>query len=61
MTYTVTLRFQSPAWDEVRGIDYYVNAATKAEAIAIARRRANNDGHTPSTGKGRAVFTAKED
>jgi len=57
--YTVTLRFQYPAWDEVGGIVYAdILARTKAEAIADARRMARDDGHT-GTGKGRYTFTAE--
>ncbi len=56
--YSVTLRFQHPAWDEVRGIVYNdVLARSKAEAVAAARTLARNDGHT-GTGKGRITFTA---
>lgn len=58
--WTVTLRFQFPAWDEVDGLVYEdVRAASKAEANAIARRMADNDGHLGG-GKGRATFTATE-
>lgn len=58
-TYTVTLRFQYPAWDEKDGIVYEIEARTKAEAIRYARSQARNDGHT-QTGKGRYTFTAEE-
>lgn len=59
MEYTVTLRFQYPAWDEKNGIPYTVEANTKAEAIQRARRQADNDGHLCG-GKGRVTFTATE-
>lgn len=60
-TYTVTIRFQHPAWDEVNGIAYTdISARSKSEAIAIVRNKARNDGHT-GTGKGRYTFTAEED
>ena len=56
----VTLKFQYPAWDEVDGIEYQdIVASSKAEANAIVRRRASNDGHLAG-GKGRATFTAIE-
>lgn len=58
-TYSVTLRFQCPAWDEKDGIVYEVEARTKAEAISYARSQARNDGHA-QTGKGRYTFTAEE-
>lgn len=58
--FTVTLRFQHPAWDEVRGIDYFIAARTKKEAIEHARVKARNDGHT-GAGKGRYTFTAEID
>lgn len=58
--YTVTLRFQYPAWDEVGGIVYSdVLARSKAEAIATVRNMARSDGHAMS-GKGRYWFTAEE-
>lgn len=58
--WSVTLTFQYPAWDETDGIQYQdIQAIGKAEANAIARRRASNDGHLCS-GKGRATFTATE-
>lgn len=57
--YTVTLRFQHPAWDEVNGIVYDdISARTKAEAINIVRTKAFSDGHT-GRGKGRYWFTAE--
>lgn len=56
----VKLTFQYPAWDEVNGIEYLdILASRKAEANAIARRRASNDGHLCG-GKGRAIFSATE-
>lgn len=45
----------------MNGIPYTITAASKAEAIARARREAKRDGHTPATGKGRATFTATEE
>lgn len=57
--YTVTLRFQFPAWDETRGLTFIIEAGTKAEAISAARRQAHRDGHLPATGKGRATFRAE--
>lgn len=58
--WNVRLTFQYPAWDEVSGIEYLdILASGKAEANAIARRQASNDGHLCG-GKGRATFTATE-
>lgn len=57
--WTVTLTFQYPAWDESAGIVYRdIFAGGKAEANAIARRRATLDGHLGG-GKGRVKFTAQ--
>ena len=57
--FTVTMRFQHPAWDEVDGIVYEdVLARTKSEAIAQARTLAFRDGHATS-GRGRYWFTAE--
>lgn len=53
--YTVTVRFQHPAWDEKDGIKYEVIARTKAEANKQVRRRAYDDGHTVGR---KATFTA---
>lgn len=58
-TYTVTLRWQHPAWDERSGIPFEVEAKSKRDAIAAARKQADRDGHL-MTGKGRATFTADE-
>lgn len=58
-TFIVTLRHQFPAWDEVTGIDFEVQAASKSEANAEAKRQAERDGFL-MTGKGRATFTAVE-
>ena len=59
--WTVTIRFDHPAWDEVDGIEYHgILAATKSEANKIARRKAENDGHV-SKAKGRCTFTAIEE
>lgn len=58
--WTVRLTFQYPAWDEVEGIEFAdISANSKSEANAIARRRAERDGHLGG-GKGRVVFTATE-
>lgn len=59
-TWSVTMRFEHPAWDEIDGIEYTdIIASSKAEANQIARKRAQSDGHTGS-GKGRYFFSAKE-
>lgn len=56
----VWLTFQYPAWDEVNGIVFTdILASTKSNANAIARRRADCDGHLGGR-KGRATFTATE-
>lgn len=58
--WSVTLAFQYPAWDEINGIEYPdIEASGKAEANAIARRLAYNDGHLCG-GKGRVNFNAIE-
>jgi hypothetical protein len=58
--FDVTLRFQYPAYDETRGIEYPgISARSKAEAIKIARRRAYDDGHVGHGGKGRVTFSAQ--
>ena len=59
--YTVTLRFQYPAWDEREGLCFPVEAPSKSAAISRARRQAERDGHTPSVGKGRVTFTTTEE
>ena len=59
-TYEVTIRFQFPAWDEVNGIQYTIDAESKAEAIKDARHQARNDGHTGHGGKGNVYVSAKE-
>jgi hypothetical protein len=61
-SYTVTLRFQHPAWDEKDGIPFEVTAANKREAITKARKQALYDGHTfgAGSGVGRYWFTAVE-
>jgi hypothetical protein len=56
--YSVTLRFQFPAWDEKSGIEFRVSTTSKRDAIAAARHLAERDGHVPARGKGRATFTA---
>lgn len=59
-TWTVTLRYEHPSWDEVDGIPYPgITAHTKREANARARRQAEQDGHV--IGRGRVWFTAVED
>lgn len=57
--WTVTLRFQHPAWDEIDGYVYAVIAPTKSAAIVEARKRAADDGHAIG-GRGRYWFTAVE-
>lgn len=58
--YTVTIRFQHPAWDEVDGIEYAdILAGSKSEAIAKVRKLAADDGHL-GRAKGRAWLTAVE-
>ncbi len=60
-SFTVTLRFESPAWDEVDGIPFPgIEASSKSEAIKYARLLAEKYGHL-MTGKGRYWFTAIED
>ena len=56
--YSVTLRFQFPAWDEKSGIEFRVTSTSKRDALTAARRLAEHDGHVPARGKGRATFTA---
>ena len=58
--YLVTLRHQHPAWDELGGIEYRIQARTRADAIKRARRRAHDAGHVSSV-TGRATFTARLD
>lgn len=58
--FTVTMRFQFPAWDEKDGIAFELQAKSKAEAIKHARRLADHDGHLCG-GKGRVSFKATED
>ena len=58
--YTVTLKFQFPAWNNKDGISYYdVRAESKQQAIKFVRSQAFNDGHT-GTGQGRITFSAVE-
>lgn len=61
-TYTVTIRFQFPAWDDVEGIPYTnIEATSKSDAIKQVRRTAWDDGHTAlAREKGRITFTAIE-
>ena len=59
-TFDVVMTFQYPAWDEQEGIVYRsIEASSKSEANAIARRQADQDGHF-GWGKGRITFVAKE-
>ena len=58
--YTVTMRFQFPAWDEKDGIPFEVTARSKSEAVKYARNQADHDGHLAG-GKGRVSFKAVED
>ena len=59
-TYTITIRMQSPSWDELDGIVYEnISARTKSEAITQIRRRATNDGHV-GYGRGRYTISATE-
>ena len=60
-TYRVTLRFQYPAWDEKDGITYTQTATSKSQAIRYTRRDAQDDGHLPAHGKGRATLIATEE
>lgn len=58
--FDVTMRFQYPAWDEVDGIVYRaIEADSRSEANALARRMADQDGHLGG-GKGRVTFSACE-
>lgn len=61
-TFTVTLRFQFPAWNEMQGITYEVRAKTKSDAIRFAKVLAERDGHIGghAVSRGRATFKAKE-
>lgn len=60
-TYTVTARFQYPAWNMVNGIEYPdITAVSRSEANAIARGMAESDGHL-GWGQGRVTFTASEE
>ena len=60
-TFTVTLRFQFPAWIEKAGIPYEVRAKTKADAIRYAKVMAERDGHIGghAVSRGRASFKAE--
>lgn len=56
--YTVTIRKRFPAHDERDGIVYDgIEAKSKSEAIAVVRRRSNDDGHT-GAGCGAATISA---
>lgn len=61
-TYVITVRFQFPAWNDKNGIESDpVVAASKKEAIKIARRQLDRDGHTgTAVCKGLQWFSAKE-
>jgi hypothetical protein len=56
--YVVTMTFEYPAWDERDGLRYEVSAASKREAVGVARRRAERDGHAVG-GRGRYWFRAE--
>lgn len=60
-TFTVTLRFQFPSWEDRDGIRYEIRARTKAEAIKYAKVMAERDGHTGghAAAHGRATFKAE--
>ncbi len=59
-SWTVTMRFEHPAWDEVDGIEYRnIPARNRSEANRAAARQAESDGHAVS-GRGRYWFTAAE-
>jgi hypothetical protein len=59
LTYTVTLRYEYPAWDEVNGINYSgIEAKCKSDAIKTARKKAETCGHCQK-GKGRYWFAAE--
>ncbi len=57
--YDVRLTFQYPAWDEVDGIVFTVDADCKAKAVKYARYEADRAGHLCG-GKGRVSFKATE-
>lgn len=58
LRWDVRLTFQYPAWDEHDGLWYpSIEANSKSEANAIARRQADIDGHLCG-GKGRVSFKA---
>lgn len=61
-TYTVTLRFQFPAYNEKNGIVLgEFRATSKSKAISYAKVIAERDGHWPNNvGQGRASFKAVE-
>lgn len=55
--YKVTLRFEHPAWDEHKGIEYGPFAApNKSKAIVQAKQQAAAD----HIGRGRLYWTAEE-
>ncbi|MCP1674332.1 hypothetical protein J2T57_001434 [Natronocella acetinitrilica] len=59
--FRVVVRFEYPAWDLHEGIAYEgIEAVSRAEANAIVRRRARDDGHL-GVGQGRAWLTATEE
>lgn len=56
--WTVTMYFQSPAWDERNGIVYRgILAHSKSEANKCVAQRAKSDGHAVG-GRGRYWFVA---
>jgi hypothetical protein len=58
--WTVVMRFEHPAWDELDGIAYQdIIAVSKADANRKARILAERDGHAIG-GRGRFTFTATE-
>lgn len=59
-TYTVTLRFEFPAWDEADGLVYRdIVARSRKDANEQVRRMARDDGHIAG-GKGRVWLSAEE-
>lgn len=56
--YIVTVTLQYPAYDERSGIRFYVQASSKSEAIAAARRQ-NARGGQVHREQGRATWRAE--
>ena len=49
-TFNVVMRFEHPAWDELKGISYPdISATSKADANKKARSMAKRDGHAMGT------------